>query len=303
MILSEIAAKLRNYLSGTLINSNCLVPRPVFLIEGKGLFLLPMKLHFYKYQGAGNDFVLADARSSDIQLSRAQIAWLCDRHFGIGADGFMLLKTCPGADFQMVYFNADGNESTMCGNGGRCIAAFAYALGAAGQEMSFMAIDGLHKAVIGSGSEVELHMQDVTAIESGAGYHLLDTGSPHFVQWVPAVRDIDVVAEGRAIRYSDRFMPDGINVNFVERIPEGIRIRTYERGVENETLACGTGVTAAAIASVGDQTGTFQIPVLATGGELSVSFEKRTAATATGIVLRGPACFVFEGNIELPSAI
>lgn len=259
-----------------------------------------MELTFYKYQGAGNDFVLIDNREGTINLTNRQIAHLCDRHFGIGADGLMYLQLCNDADFQMVYFNSDGNESTMCGNGGRCIAAFAHYLGVVGERMRFKAIDGMHEAVINKDNTVALHMQDVTEIEFSETFQVLNTGSPHYVVWVEATAEVDVFEEGRNIRNQDRFQPKGINVNFVSRINgDGIAIRTYERGVEDETLACGTGVTAAAIVSAGQDTGKFDIPVKAVGGDLSVAFEKKDAGTAQDIVLTGGAQFVFKGSMNI----
>ena len=259
-----------------------------------------MEITFYKYQGAGNDFVLIDNRQGDIQLSTAQVAQICDRHFGIGADGLMYLQHCPDADFEMVYFNSDGNESTMCGNGGRCIAAFAHYLGVAGETMQFKAIDGMHEAVINKDGTVALHMQDVQEIEFAGKFEVLNTGSPHYIQWVPDTAAVDVFHEGRSIRNQERFMPKGINVNFVSRAEDkGIVIRTYERGVEDETLACGTGVTAAAIVSAGTATGSFMVPVTAMGGHLSVSFDKKDAGTAEHIILTGGAQFVFKGSITV----
>ncbi|WP_240432920.1 diaminopimelate epimerase [Taibaiella koreensis] len=264
-------------------------------------YFCSMELSFYKYQGAGNDFILADNREGQIRLNPKQIAWLCHRRFGIGADGLMLLQLTPDADFEMVYYNSDGNESTMCGNGGRCIAAFARQLGVAGNVMRFKAIDGIHEARIRADETVALQMQDVTKIEDHGDHVILDTGSPHYIQWVADVNAVNVFGEGRAIRNREAFQPKGINVNFVQRSGEDLLIRTYERGVEDETLACGTGVTAAAIAAVGKETGRFHVPVLAVGGFLSVSFEKKDAATAENIVLTGEAVFVFKGSIGVPS--
>jgi diaminopimelate epimerase len=258
-----------------------------------------MKIHFYKYHGAGNDFILVDNRDRQIALSIEQIAFLCHRRFGIGADGLMLLQAIDNADFEMVYFNADGNESTMCGNGGRCIAAFAHRLGITGDTMEFMAIDGMHKAEVLQGGNVALHMQDVHTIEFEKDYAILNTGSPHFIQWVDDAATIDVFARGREIRNRSEFQPKGINVNFVNRTKDGINIRTYERGVEDETLACGTGVTAAAIAAVGKKKGSYTIPVKAMGGMLSVSFDKKSETTAEHIVLTGGATFVFEGEVDV----
>lgn len=258
-----------------------------------------MEITFYKYQGAGNDFVLIDNREGNVSLSTAQVAQICDRHFGVGADGLMYLQHSQDADFEMVYFNSDGNESTMCGNGGRCIAAFANRLGAAGTSMRFMAIDGMHEATINTDGTVALQMQDVTDITFAGTYEILDTGSPHYVQWVTDTGAIDVFATGRSIRNEDRFQPKGINVNFVSRKGDTLVIRTYERGVEDETLACGTGVTAAAIVSAGRNTGRFDIPVKAVGGDLRVTFEKQEATNATQIVLTGGAEFVFKGSIDV----
>lgn len=258
-----------------------------------------MKINFFKYQGAGNDFVIIDNRSGNIRLTTAQVNFLCDRRFGIGADGLMLVEQAEGYDYRMVYFNADGNESTMCGNGGRCIAAFTRHNGIAGTAQSFVAVDGGHKANILSGDLVSLEMQEVTSIEKEADATILNTGSPHFVQFVEDVTHIDVYKEGKAIRNREQFQPKGINVNFVMATETGLKIRTYERGVEAETLACGTGVTAAAIASAAGKTGRMTIPVEAMGGMLEVSFEKTDAQHAIDIWLKGPAKMVFSGTIEI----
>lgn len=254
---------------------------------------------FYKYQGAGNDFVIMDNRDRSIQLHTAQVHTLCDRHFGIGADGLMLLENADNADFKMVYYNADGNESTMCGNGGRCIAAFAHSLGITGKEMQFEAIDGLHHAIINDDKSVSLQMQDVTGIRFLENGFELDTGSPHYVQYVKGLEQLNVFEQGRLIRNGEQYQPKGINVNFVEEQEGLLHIRTYERGVEDETLACGTGVTAAAIVSVGRQTGNFSIPVQAVGGHLLVTFTRNATDSAAGITLTGGADFVFRGTIEL----
>ncbi len=268
-------------------------------IPVKSLTFAGMKIPFYKYHGAGNDFILMDNRDGAIQLTVEQVAALCHRRFGIGADGLMLLQTAVGADFEMVYYNSDGNESTMCGNGGRCIAAFAYHKGIVREHMSFKAIDGLHEAHILENGTVALHMQAVKQIDFEERYTILDTGSPHLVQWVEDLDQTEVFREGREIRNWPRFQPKGINVNFVQRLDKGIAIRTYERGVEDETLACGTGVTAAAIVAAGKETGHFDIPVQALGGDLSVAFDKKDAGTAEHIVLTGGATFVFEGTITI----
>lgn len=276
-------------------------------------------MHFWKYQGAGNDFVMLDQRHQH-WLDRndtSKIAFLCNRHFGIGADGLILLQTHPDADFEMVYFNADGRESTMCGNGGRCIAAFAKHLGIQKDIYHFLAIDGPHEARLskssGIGEEwVELKMQDVDEIFSEdstgqenteAADHILNTGSPHFVRFVHSIGGLDVKQQGRAIRYSDKFRQNGINVNFVEIRPnEELLIRTYERGVEDETLACGTGVTAAALSFArkkGVGPGKMEVQVKALGGDLLVRFTVHQDGHFSDIWLCGPAKRVFEGTISL----
>lgn len=256
-----------------------------------------MELHFYKYQGTGNDFILLDNRKGNIHVNSKQIAWLCDRHMGIGADGLMLLEHKKGYDFHMVYYNSDGNESTMCGNGGRCITRFAERLGIISTHASFTAIDGAHKAAINDNDTITLHMNNVNGIDRFDGYCLLNTGSPHYVKEVTDVANTDVVNEGRSVRHRQDFEPNGINVNFVQSIANGIWVRTYERGVENETLSCGTGVTASAIASTGEATGYFDIMVQTPGGLLQVTFTKTTSSSAEDVALRGAAEFVFEGDV------
>lgn len=258
-----------------------------------------MKIHFHKYQGAGNDFIIIDDRNDVAGLSTAQISFLCDRRFGIGADGLMLLKRADGYDYKMVYYNADGNESSMCGNGGRCIAAFASKIGAAGKEQHFVAIDGPHLANIIDKDQVSLQMKDIDQVTFDDEATIMDTGSPHFVKFVADLDAIDVVAEGRAIRNRERFQPKGINVNFVQVTEKGIRVRTYERGVEDETLACGTGVTASAIAAACNLSGAITTAVKAAGGELEVRFTKHDAQKIDNVWLNGPAQFVFEGEIEI----
>ncbi|HTN47783.1 MAG TPA: diaminopimelate epimerase [Flavipsychrobacter sp.] len=258
-----------------------------------------MKLHFCKYQGTGNDFILLDNRSGQIQLTTAQIHQLCDRRFGIGADGLMLLELEQGQDFRMVYYNADGNESTMCGNGGRCIVAFAKRLGVIAHTARFMAIDGLHSATISEAGEVNLQMIDVEQISHTDTHSILNTGSPHYVVWVEDAGAVNVFGQGRQIRNQDEFQPKGINVNFAQVKKDTIIVRTYERGVEDETYSCGTGVTAVAIASVKDKTGQFDIAIETPGGKLSVSFEKDTPHTAINVLLSGAATYVFEGDIEI----
>jgi len=258
-----------------------------------------MKLHFYKYQGTGNDFILFDNRNGAIQLNTKQIAFLCDRRFGIGADGLMLLEIADGFDFKMVYYNADGNESSMCGNGGRCIFAFAKQLGIINNTAKFIAIDGVHHADIKSDGIINLEMQNVSNIISDKLHTELNTGSPHYIKFVDDVHKTDVVYTGREIRNTNQYQPDGINVNFVQSVDDGIWVRTYERGVEDETLSCGTGVTAAAIATSGNNLGSFNTKIYTLGGQLQVSFVKDTHVSAKEVILSGPANFVFEGDINI----
>jgi diaminopimelate epimerase len=266
-------------------------------------------IQFWKFQGAGNDFVLLDQRiDKTIQRNDIeQIAHFCDRRFGIGADGLMLLELKPGYDFEMVYFNADGRESSMCGNGGRCIAAFAQQLGLVADHTRFWAIDGEHEASIQQQAEnvfqVSLKMSDVQSVEKSGDDYILNTGSPHFIRFYPNIEDLDMVAEGRKIRNAARFVQEGINVNAVNEHKGELDIRTYERGVEDETLACGTGVTAAAIAwhlrQNDKQKTTGDVAVHARGGNLRVQFKTNEQGAFYDIWLSGPAVQVYAGNIQL----
>ena len=254
-------------------------------------------MNFYKYHGTGNDFILIDNRDGAIRLNEDEVASLCHRRFGIGADGLMLLEQSDGYDFRMVYYNADGRESTMCGNGGRCITAFARELGIVSHHARFLAIDGEHTATVHADGLISLHMQDVAEVSLKNGFALLNTGSPHYIKWVTDVVHTDVYTEGNEIRNRVEFQPAGINVNFVQVLGENrLLVRTYERGVEDETYSCGTGVTAAAIAATGETTGIFLMSIETPGGELQVSFTKHTPTTAVNIVLTGPAVKVFQGQ-------
>ncbi len=260
-----------------------------------------MQLPFYKYQGTGNDFIMIDHREPLLTDWHEQlVSRLCDRRFGIGADGLILLQKHPDYDFQMVYFNADGREGSMCGNGGRCVVAFAKFLNVIDQTCSFLAVDGPHEANIQSDNWVELKMSAVDQLEKGPDYYYLNTGSPHYVQFVENVAGFDVVGQGKAIRYSDRFKAVGTNVNFVQRTAEGIEVATYERGVEDETLSCGTGVTAAAMAyhqQLGNGHQDFAVKVQTKGGQLEVRFTQR-GTTYADVWLCGPAQRVFSGTIN-----
>lgn len=259
-----------------------------------------MKLHFIKYQGAGNDFVIIDNRKNRFNPSDFKLVnQLCDRKFGIGADGLMLIQEIKGYDFEMIYYNSDGYKSTMCGNGGRCIVACANSLGIINKNTTFCAADGKHEAIVIDDSYIQLKMSNVPEIEIGSDYFYLNTGSPHYVLFVNDLNSINVFEEGRKIRYNERFSSIGTNVNFVEVKEDFLYIRTYERGVEDETLACGTGITASALsAKLHLQTDKNEFNVKAKGGELKVRFEK-SGDLFQNIWLEGPAVKVFEGTISI----
>lgn len=260
-----------------------------------------MTYTFYKYHGAGNDFVLFDNRDLRFPADNiAYVSWLCDRRFGIGADGLMLLQNTDGFDFEMRYFNSDGREASMCGNGGRCIVSFAEKLGLVTGRTGFMAVDGYHEAILLAEGLVNLKMSDVPEMEEQAREFFLNTGSPHFVRFVDAIDAVDVLAEGRAVRYNDRFRQQGTNVNFVQQKGSHLTVYTYERGVEAETLACGTGITASALcAARRDKLKSGIYSVSAKGGDLSVSFET-DGQGFKNIWLKGPAEFVFQGSVRGP---
>jgi diaminopimelate epimerase len=260
-------------------------------------------ISFAKYQGTGNDFILIDNRGNSTPFTTQQIKFLCDRKFGIGADGLMLLQNKAGYDFEMVYFNADGNPSSMCGNGGRCIVAFAHHIGVVStKHMHFVAVDGPHEAKFSAPNQVELKMSNVSQVESNDGCYWLDTGSPHHIEFTEALNKIDVYKAGHAIRNNATYVKEGVNVNFTQILSEDtIAVATYERGVEDETLSCGTGVTAAAIAttlhtaSVASEN---SVKIQTKGGPLQVSFEHNDKRFEN-IWLKGSAQFVFEGSIQV----
>lgn len=306
-----------------------------------------MILNFYKYQATGNDFIIVDNRDLKLKKNDTElIKSLCNRKFGIGADGLILLQNHPVLDFEMLYFNSDGNEGTMCGNGGRCIVAFAKKIDLIPVHTKFQAIDGIHEAEIDESRSsdndiwVKLKMKDVQNIEEGDEYYFLDTGSPNYVSFVEDVNKIDVYSEGRKIRFNKKFGAKGTNVNFVTSPPpdplpkgggerdgklpkgrgairegeqtahsfspstdgragEGLFVRTYERGVENETLSCGTGVVASAIcASLKSSSGTYIYEIKTKGGKLKVKFDKKQGNIFKNIWLEGPTKLVFEGKID-----
>ncbi|RYE29673.1 MAG: diaminopimelate epimerase [Sphingobacteriaceae bacterium] len=261
-----------------------------------------MKQVFYKYQGAGNDFILIDNRLQQFNHQQPElIARICDRRFGIGGDGIMFLQLKEAFDFEMIYYNADGKPSSMCGNGGRCIVAFARFLGLIVQETNFLAVDGPHYAKISeSGDWVSLQMINVDQIYRDENAFVLNTGSPHYVQLVENLEQKNVYQDGFAIRNNENYKKEGININFVEPLNDGFFVRTFERGVEDETYACGTGVTAVALAMAKHQhkTGAVFTPIKVLGGDLSVKFNY-DGTVFTDIFLEGPAKQVFSGEIEI----
>lgn len=255
-------------------------------------------MKFYKYQGTGNDFVMIDNRNLSFPKHDTELVkTMCDRRFGIGGDGLILLENHPELDFQMVYYNADGNESTMCGNGGRCIVAFAHFLGIFEEKCNFNAIDGLHQAEI-KNNIVKLKMIDVKDIKKINDDYELNTGSPHFVKFVDDVENLDVYQKGYEIRNSETYHSEGINVNFVSKLNDNqMFVRTYERGVEDETYSCGTGVTASCL-TVMQNTNLDEVAVKTLGGNLKVYAEKAENGFKN-IWLEGPAKQVFEGEFSL----
>ena len=258
-----------------------------------------MSTTFYKYQGTGNDFVMIDNRSLSFNKSNTKhIAFLCDRRFGIGADGLILLEDHESLDFKMVYYNSDGNESSMCGNGGRCITAFAKFLGIIDNKASFEAIDGVHEAILDR-DVVRLKMNDVENVQVFKSHQFLNTGSPHHVQLETNINSIDIKDKGSAIRFGAPYGKAGSNVNFVEKLNENtFKVRTYERGVEDETLSCGTGVTAVAIAMYNKgETKHNSVKLETLGGTLEVTFEK-VGDKYTNVWLIGKAIQVYKGILE-----
>ena len=256
------------------------------------------ELHFYKYQGTGNDFVMLDNREQ--QFDRKNIALvkqLCHRKYGIGADGLILIENHPNADFEMVYYNSDGSQS-LCGNGSRCAVHFARFLGIIEDNAQFIAIDGLHEAYMIK-EQVFLRMHNVNKVERYEEDMFINTGSPHYIRFVKELTKVNMVEEGRKIRNSDIFKKEGTNVNFAEPTEEGkLYVRTYERGVEDETLSCGTGVTAVALASsyLGYKS---PIKLVTPGGQLQVAFNVKGEESFTDIYLSGPATMVFAGKIKV----
>lgn len=260
-------------------------------------------INFTKYHGTGNDFIILDNRNQTVQFNQEEIARLCHRRFGIGADGLMLLLSSEGYDFEMQYFNADGGEGSMCGNGGRCITAFAFHLGLIEEHATFLAIDGTHNALITKSSDdycqIQVSLNDVKNVKTaGTNKYIMDTGSPHYVEFTKDIKSVDVFSEGKRIRLDKQFQPAGTNVNFVEEKGSGLKVVTFERGVEDITLSCGTGVTAAAIAASAEKSdGHYTWEIDTQGGNLSVSFIKQNNHY-TDIWLSGPAEKTYSGTIK-----
>ena len=256
-----------------------------------------MKIPFEKYQGTGNDFIIIDNRAQVFPEDVSAIQKLTDRRLGIGADGLILIENHPTLDFRMKYFNADGSES-LCGNGSRCAIMFAQTLGIIHQETTFVTTDGIHNARI-NGNQVDFKLHNLSEINLLDGDYFINNGSPHYIRFVSDTSDVNIYEEGKKIRYSPRYQPHGTNVNFVQiKSDFEISVRTYERGIEGETLSCGTGVTASAIASSFKGL-TPPIKIQTLGGNLSVNFEKKGDDTFQNIFLSGPATLVYEGQIEI----
>ncbi len=262
-----------------------------------------MTLHFFKYQATGNDFIIADNRNKNLNLSEKQIAVMCHRKFGIGADGLILFENIAEYDFKMTYYNSNGKESSMCGNGARCTAAFANMLGIVKNKTRFSACDGEHYADItsleGNNAMVSLKMQDVKEYKTFGEDIFLNTGSPHYVRFVSNYNDMDVVEEGKKLRYNIDISKSGTNVDFVKTEANHLFVRTYERGVENETLSCGTGVVASALAaSVKNKDSMNPCNIKTLGGDLTVKF-KNDGGKFHDIWLEGLASLVFKGEINI----
>lgn len=260
-----------------------------------------MIVHFHKYHGAGNDFILLNNFTGQTHLSSEQIAFICNRHFGVGADGLIEIRRSEHYDFKMIYYNSNGLIGSMCGNGGRAATAFANQQQIVGTACAFEAYDGVHYAQIieniDNRSVVRLSMKDIEMYDINDNRLIINTGSPHYVAICDNLAAIDIHKSGKKIRYDKSISKEGVNVNFLENTSDGLFLRTYERGVENETLSCGTGVTAAAIAA-NLWFGTASSVIHTKGGQLKVSLE-RDGTAFRNITLEGPAEFVFSGQISL----
>jgi diaminopimelate epimerase len=257
-----------------------------------------MEIQFYKYQGTGNDFIMIDGESQSVNFTDQQIQSLCDRRFGIGADGVIILRKQQDLDFDMDYFNADGSKS-FCGNGSRCAQAFALFLGWISNESTFNAIDGIHQGKR-IGDNFATLMGDVKEVEKIEMDYFIHTGSPHYIRYVKDVDSLNVVEEGRLIRNSEKYREEGTNVNFVCEENGYLKVRTYERGVEGETYSCGTGVTAVAISFLNKSRRNLkEVSLLTRGGELKIVLNKINGDTYNNIWLVGPAKQVYKGSFSL----
>ncbi|CAG5084581.1 diaminopimelate epimerase [Parvicella tangerina] len=261
-----------------------------------------MELEFFKYHGAGNDFIILDNRTNAFPKKNRKevVSTLCKRHFGIGSDGLILIQEDDDFDFYMEFYNPDGSQS-FCGNGSRCAVMFAFHMGMVGKDCTFNSIHGRNTARVVNENAIELSMFDVSNMELTEEYHFIDTGSPHYNLYVENIDNVDLLPLARSIRYNDRFAQVGTNVNIIDVISDAdIRVRTYERGVENETLACGTGVTACAISQLlKNKKESGVINVLTKGGNLSVEVGEVKSSQARDIKLTGPAKFVFKGEVNV----
>ena len=261
-----------------------------------------MTFIFSKYHGAGNDFIMVDNRLGEFTFNTVEaVKSLCDRHFGIGADGLILIENSSDSDFKMVYYNADGNLGSMCGNGSRCAVMFAKEVGVQFSTKSFEAYDGIHRFEILADNRVKVSMSDVKEVAKRNEAYLINTGSPHLIIPVDDVKSVDVFNEGKKIRYSPEFKAEGVNVNFVNAQNGLVEIRTYERGVENETMACGTGCVAAGLWAAMEKrlgSGEHSIKLKSLGGMLTVSFHYEVSKGFTNVYLEGPVAKVFEGSIN-----
>jgi len=256
-----------------------------------------MVIEFYKYQATGNDFIVIDDRKKEFDTEDSNlIASLCERKFGIGADGLILLRNHDKYDFEMIYFNSNGLQSSLCGNGARCIVSFASTLGIINQKTFFKAIDGVHEASI-LDSDVCIKFNDISKVKRENDDYVIDSGSPHYVIFKKDIDKLDIVNEARKIRNSNKYKEDGINVNFVSSLNKN-KIRTYERGVENETFSCGTGAVACSVAlHFSEVTSENDIEISTRGGVLTVSFEEFNG-TYKNIWLTGEAHLVYIGEFE-----
>ena len=257
-----------------------------------------MIIPFYKYQGTGNDFVIIHDEDANISLTEEKIVQITDRKFGVGSDGIILIRPHKDFDFEMIFYNPDASQS-FCGNGSRCAVLFAFHMGIAGKQVHFLSTDGPHKAKISKDSNVELQMTDSIVVDVlGENSFFVDTGSPHFVSFNESIDGLDLISSALKIRNLPKYKDGGVNVNFVETRSQDIKIRTYERGVENETLSCGTGVTACALVhAINKNLQSEEIAVETKGGSLSVCFTKQNN-TFTNVWLKGPAAYVFKGEID-----